>query len=421
VEKGGEEVDSLGMRIRKLRKEKKLTLEALAADRLTKGMLSQIENDKAKPSMESLDYIAERLGVKASELLEQVASSDIRHLLEQVEAMFAEAELGDAKHHQHLVDIIHPYIDDLPLSYEAGRLLYIYANAQYVAGLTTWEQPLQQARQIFKEINLWSHWFKTYMLQLGILSENRRYDEAYHCILQVKAEIDLENYQLDSRDTGKLAYYISIFQLAIGEHEAGKKLINETIEHAHQNQLFYHIDDLYRIGSYCAMIDGDFEQADQMMMKLEQYRIFVEQADVDAFIYVLKAHYYNNYKQEYEQALVEIEQLHALTNSTKIDKNFYYAEKGKSLYLLGRYSEALAAFNHLTEIPILIVHPYDLLSMNECFSYKALCYAQFGELTTAYEIAKTAYMASKGLIDLPYKQKIEETYFKIKAQIDSRQ
>ncbi|MFJ5789766.1 helix-turn-helix domain-containing protein [Lysinibacillus sp. NPDC093197] len=412
-------MDSLGMRIRKLRKERKLTLEALAADRLTKGMLSQIENDKAKPSMESLDYIAERLGVKASELLEQVTSSDIRHLLEQVEIMFAEVKFDDADNHQQIVDIIHPYIDDLPLSYEAGRLLYIYANAQYVAGLTTWEPPLQQARQIFKEINLWSHWFKTYMLQLGILSENRLYEEAYRCILQVKEEVARENYQLDSRDTGKMSYYISIFQLAIGEHEAGKKLINETIEHAHQNQLFYHIDDLYRIGSYCAMIDGDFEQADQMMMKLEQYRIFVEQDDVDAFIYVLKSHYYNNYTHEYEKALVEIEHFNALTDSTKLNKNFYYAEKGKSLYLLGRYTESLATFTHFTEIPISVSHPYDLLSMNECFSYKALCYAQFGKLTTAYEIAKKAYLDSKDLIDLPYKQKIEETYFTIKAQIDS--
>lgn len=42
-------MNSLGARIRKLRKEKKLTLEALAGDRLTKGMLSQIENEKAKP------------------------------------------------------------------------------------------------------------------------------------------------------------------------------------------------------------------------------------------------------------------------------------------------------------------------------------------------------------------------------------
>ncbi|MFY0517939.1 helix-turn-helix domain-containing protein [Lysinibacillus sp. UGB7] len=414
-------MDSLGTRIRKLRKERKLTLEALAADRLTKGMLSQIENDKAKPSMESLNYIAERLGVKASELLEQITPATIRHLLEQVEILFAEVKRGDADNHQQIVDMIEPYAENLSLSYEAGRLLYIYADAQYEAGLSTWASPLQQARQIFKEINLLSHWFKTYMLQLAILSENRQYDAAYACILQVKEEISRENYQLDSREMGKLAYYISILQLAVGEHEAGKQLINETITNAHQNQLYYHIDDMYRIAAYCAMIDGDFMQAEHMMMKLEQYRVFVEQVDVDAFIFVLRAHYYNSYTGNYQQALLEIERFKALTHGDikKLDENFYYAEKGKSYYLLGQYLEAKEAFKHYKEIPMYVSHPYDLLSMNECFSYKALNYAQLGELTTAYEIAKKAYMDSKDLVDLPYKDMIEKTYLTIKAQIDS--
>ncbi len=413
-------MNSLGTRIRKLRKERKLTLEALAADRLTKGMLSQIENDKAKPSMESLDYIAERLGVKASELLEQVTPATIRHLLEQVEILFAEVKRGDADNHQQIVEMIEPYAEDLPLSYEAGRLLYIYADAQYEAGLSTWASPLQQARQIFKEINLLSHWFKTYMLQLAILAENRQYDEAYACIMQAKEEIAHENYQLDSRDSGKLAYYISILQLAIGEHEAGKQLINETITNAHKNQLYYHIDDMYRIAAYCAMIDGDFVQAEHMMMKLEQYRIFVEQVDVDAFIFVLRAHYYNNYTGDYQQALIEIERFKALVHGDKekLNENFYYAEKGKSYHLLGQYTEAKEAFEHYKEIPMYTSHPYDLLSMNECFSYKALNYAQLGELTMAYDIAKKAYMDSQELIDLPYKEKIKEVYFSIKAQID---
>ena len=63
---------SLGERIRKLRKEKGLTLQALAGAELSKGMLSLIENNKANPSMESLAYIAERLGVDRNELLEEV-------------------------------------------------------------------------------------------------------------------------------------------------------------------------------------------------------------------------------------------------------------------------------------------------------------------------------------------------------------
>ncbi len=416
-------MDSLGTRIRKLRKEQKLTLEALAGDRLTKGMLSQIENDKAKPSMESLDFIAERLGVKASELLEQVTPSTVRQLLEQVEILFAESKLGDTDNMQQIVEMIKPYVEELSPSYEAGRLLYIYAAAQYHAGSTAWESPLQQARFMFKEINLLSHWFETYILQMNILSVERNYKMAYSCILQAKEESEQENYQLDSRDAVKMAYYISLFQLAIGEHEAGKQLIYETITNAHKNQFYSYIDDMYRIGAFCAMIDNDFEQVEHMLKKLEQYRIFVERMDVDAFIFLLRAHYYNNYTHDYQQALEEMESFRPLMDmgSNKFDKNLYFCEKGKSLYLLGRYEEAKEAFDHFTSIPPSILHPYDILGIYECFSYKALCYAHFGELTTAYEIAKMAYKDSQDLIDLPYKQKIEETYYSIKAKINSVQ
>ncbi|MGE8037238.1 helix-turn-helix domain-containing protein [Lysinibacillus sp. NPDC093692] len=416
-------MNSLGTRIRKLRKEQKLTLEALAGDRLTKGMLSQIENDKAKPSMESLDYIAERLGVKASELLEQVNPSSIRHLLEQVEILFAELKLDNTDNAKQIVEMIKPYIEDLSLSYEAGRLLYIYAAAQHHARLTTWVSPLQQARMMFKEINLLSHWFETYILELGILSEERNYKMAYSCILQAKEEAEQENYQLDSRDTVKMAYYISVFQLAIGEYEEGKLLIYKTITDAHKNQFYSYIDDMYRIGAFCAMIDHDFEQVEHMLKKLEQYRIFAEQVSVDALIFVLRAHYCNNYKHDYQQALEEIERFGTLLNDSSVifDKNLYYSEKGKSLYLLGQYEEAKEAFEHFTNVPPFILHPFDILGLNECFSYKALCYAHFSELTTAYEIAKMAYTDSQDLIDLPYKQKIEETYFSIKAQINSVQ
>ncbi|WP_375200404.1 helix-turn-helix domain-containing protein [Bacillus sp. RS11] len=416
-------MDSLGTRIRKLRKERKLTLEALAGDRLTKGMLSQIENDKAKPSMESLEYIAERLGVKASELLEQVTPSSLRQLLEQLEILYAELKPSDTDNAQQIVEMIKPYVEELPLSYEGGRLLYIYAAAQYFAGLTTWESPLQESRMMFKEINLLSHWFETYILQLGILSENRKYKTAYACISQAKEEAEQENFQLDSRDEVKMAYYICVFQVAIGELEAGKQLINETITNAHKNQFYSYIDDMYRIGAFCAMIDHDFEQVEHMLKKLEQYRIFAEQVSVDAFTFVLRAHYYNNYTHDYQQAIVEIERFAAIKHddSITLEKNLYYSEKGKSLYLLGRYEEAKEAFEHFTNAPPFILHPFDILSLNECFSYKALCYAHFGELTTAYEIAKMAYLDSQDLIDLPYKQKIEETYFAIKAQINSLQ
>ena len=78
----------LGERIRKLRKQQKLTLEALAGDGLTKGMLSLIENNKAKPSMESLAYIADGLGVDVTELLEEISTQELREVLERAEKLY---------------------------------------------------------------------------------------------------------------------------------------------------------------------------------------------------------------------------------------------------------------------------------------------------------------------------------------------
>ena len=72
----------------KLRKQQKFTLETLAGSELTKGMLSLIENNKANPSMESLTYIAKRLGVEVSELLEEVSSQELREVLAKAEKLY---------------------------------------------------------------------------------------------------------------------------------------------------------------------------------------------------------------------------------------------------------------------------------------------------------------------------------------------
>ena len=62
---------TLGERIKSLRKSQKLTLATLAGDEITKGMLSLIENDKSKPSMETLQHLAKRLDVSIGYLTQE--------------------------------------------------------------------------------------------------------------------------------------------------------------------------------------------------------------------------------------------------------------------------------------------------------------------------------------------------------------
>lgn len=72
----------LGERIRKLRKERSLTLAELAGNDITKGMLSLIENEKSRPSMETLGYIAKALDVSVSYLLQEGDEEWTREMVE---------------------------------------------------------------------------------------------------------------------------------------------------------------------------------------------------------------------------------------------------------------------------------------------------------------------------------------------------
>lgn len=64
------EILSLGEKIKYKRKELDMTLKDLAGDKVTPGQISLVESGKSKPSMDLLEYIAERLNVSIDYILE---------------------------------------------------------------------------------------------------------------------------------------------------------------------------------------------------------------------------------------------------------------------------------------------------------------------------------------------------------------
>lgn len=59
----------LGQRIKRARLERGMSQRQLCGDRITRNMLSLIESGKANPAMDTLQYLAARLGVGVSLLL----------------------------------------------------------------------------------------------------------------------------------------------------------------------------------------------------------------------------------------------------------------------------------------------------------------------------------------------------------------
>lgn len=63
-------LEELGARIQRIRKEKSLSIEEVAAKSLSAGNLSEIENGKRDPRLSTLCEIATRLNIRVTALLE---------------------------------------------------------------------------------------------------------------------------------------------------------------------------------------------------------------------------------------------------------------------------------------------------------------------------------------------------------------
>src|SRR5919201_598534 len=78
----------LGARVRRLRNERGLTQTELAAERVSKEYISQIETGKTRPTQQTLDWLAERLGVDPHYLVDGVSDREHR----EHEAVVVQAE-----------------------------------------------------------------------------------------------------------------------------------------------------------------------------------------------------------------------------------------------------------------------------------------------------------------------------------------
>ena len=78
----------MGEKLRRARMEAGLTQRQLCGDRITRNMLSQIENGKAKPSMKTLNILAQTLGKPVSYFLEEGEISENHDCMLRARAAF---------------------------------------------------------------------------------------------------------------------------------------------------------------------------------------------------------------------------------------------------------------------------------------------------------------------------------------------
>ncbi|HDR4728064.1 TPA: helix-turn-helix domain-containing protein [Bacillus cereus] len=394
---------TLGEKIKSLRKEKKLTQTELAGSELTKSMLSQIENGKATPSMKTLQYIAEKLGCETSFLLEE----DDDEMVELIQKMERLIKNKCDEVYETLLPIVQK---ELPSTLNTARLYKQFITAAAVMNDYNIEYYVETAVSIFEKYTLYRESTETKLLFYYMLFKQKKYKECLQMIATIRDEYKAKNLEMDLITHIQLYLKEAIILLAYGNYEKCEKVILDALAFSKKHQVYYKTDEFYRILSYQKIITTDKEQYLYYIKKSEQFAIFTEDTLSAANIDILKAYYYNTVTNEYTIALEHLEQFREKLKNDPIFQNdgLYYLEKGKSLYGLKRYKEALETLKHAT-IPDYMSHPLDQSWVLTAGSYRALCYIELQDKKSALEEAKEAVQAIDSYPDSIFTSFIKET------------
>lgn len=407
---------TLGERIRKLRKQQKMTLETLAGTELTKGMLSLIENNKANPSMESLNYIADQLSVDVTELLEEVSGHELREVLEKAEILFNTKYDDLTDEHQQLIHLVEPYVPKLTQGYEAARLLEMYSRCLSFNNGEDSENLLKRAAAMYDQLNL-----TTKRADIGeslavIPYLKHNYQDALDILLAEREKLEANPLWIDPLSRLDYDYLETALYFAVGKYDDAIHVMEKAIQYSNKHKIFKQVDNLYRLAAAQAMMSEDEEKMKYYLQKLLAYSEFADDEDSKIFIRFAEIHYLNSFKKMYNEADHLYQTFSLQDINKKLFAPFFLLERGKTLFGLQKYEEAIAKLDAVV-IPDILHHPIDLSIFYGKDAYIALCYLEMNQKEKALAAATTALNNINVMPDTPYKTFIQETYEKVQSNL----
>ncbi|WP_031545878.1 MULTISPECIES: helix-turn-helix domain-containing protein [Salinicoccus] len=318
---------TLGKRIRQLRKERNMTLVDLAGDKITKGMLSLIENDKSKPSMETLSHIAKKLDVSIGYLTREGDEEWTRQMLAE----------SDFSHYfsfpfRHIEDNILPYLDRVSQSskgmdlYNIIRIYYRYKGEHDIA-----DEYTDKIAKFYRSIGIEHLVVRNRLNDAISLMYSQDYREAYNRLVECEAEVtEFKTY--DPHLELEYVYLKAIFSVLVDMGEC-VLLANRVIELSYDMENFKYFFSANMILGYYYGLEGEMEKHGEYEERLKRYLQF-------------------NRQEKYELELVDeghpITVFYVLTEDTKQRAGLYeaYIRKVEGHHEDGTIHSSNMAFYH---------------------------------------------------------------------------
>lgn len=416
----GEKVNILGERIKKLRKEKKLTQTEVVGERLSKGMLSLIENGKAQPSMESLCFIAKQLNVDVSYLLDDGTLTALRNLYTDIEEDVERRKLiRDPDELQSLtikmIEKIEPFLTEIQgTNYEQIRLREVYFLMNRTINKAKSLDEYWKFIDQYEEIHAYSRMLRCYFYLCQSSIEQRNYNEALSILKQGEEKIAPYELMIDPMVRIDLYYNLTISYSAVDDIKMSEHYLQKALEIAKKLQIFYRMDRFYHLLFIQSIAGEDYERSREYIEKLRLLSEFAEDPTISILYLYSKLHYLNNVEKNYRQITPEIQHYKMkLHHYLFLFKNpIFIGEEMYAEFKLKNYTNVIQIGESLI-IPSYLHHPIDLAKYYRFFAVRALAYYYKNDEVAA---KRDIIFAKNGVEDFPstiYKKFIYEAFNEI--------
>lgn len=371
----------LGERIKKLRKEKKLTQTEVVGERLTKGMLSLIENGKAQPSMESLRFIAKQLNVEVSYLLDDGTLTLLRNLYTDIEEDVERRKLiRDPDELQSLtikmIEKIEPYLSEIQgTNYEQIRLREVYFLMNRTINKAKSLDEYWKFIDQYEEIHAYSRMLRCYFYLCQAAIEQRNYNETLAILKQGEERIEPYVLMIDPMVRLDLFFNLTISYSAVDDVEMSDYYLQKAMDMARKQQIFYRMDRFYHLLFIQSVANEDYDKSKEYIDKLMLLSEFADDPTISILYLYSKLHYLNNVEKKYDQIVPEIQKY-----KTKLQdylflfiNPIFIGEEMYAEFMLKHYPEVIRIGATLT-IPGYLHHPIDLAKYYRFFAVRALAY-----------------------------------------------
>jgi tetratricopeptide (TPR) repeat protein len=378
--------ESLGNKIKRLRKELKMTQTELAGNEMTKSMISQIENNTAMPSMKNLQFLAEKLDKSPSYFLDNTLEHSNLMIDEIRDYMREAANLFEQRKYEESFLIL----DEIGKKYTIDRESRLYADYLSKYGeccielnrLEESEEKLNEAIAIYRNHYLYIDAAKTYLLLIGLPWNEFNYVRCLEILEEANKVYDYSINKDYSFEIESL-YLRAIINAGLDNLVESMKATEEALEISKRTKIYYRSDELYKIMAVFNAFMDNFEHFDEFLAKSMQFAAFTENQIALSSIEGIIGKFKNQAKKP-EEAMIHLQKALQLSDITA---PHIYSELAKSYYLLGDYKNAIDSVKQIV-YPMFTPFKYDYLMIWSAKIYEGLSLMNLGSYLEGIEALK---------------------------------